>query len=40
MRAAECEDFAPQVKNFVRQTEKENAQEKSREARKNGGLER
>ena len=40
MRAAEREGFAPQVKNFVRQAERERGREKSREAEKDAGLER
>ena len=31
MRAAEREGFAPQVKNFVRQAEKERGREKGRD---------
>ena len=40
MRAAEQEGFAPQVKNFVRQAEKERGRDKSRGAEKDEGLER
>ena len=40
MRAAEHEGFAPQVKNFVRQAEREQGREKSRGAEKDEGLER
>jgi hypothetical protein len=39
MRAAEREGFAPQVKNFVRQAEKERGREKGRGAEKDEGLE-
>ena len=40
MRAAEREGFASQVKNFVRQAERERAREKGRGAEKDEGLER
>jgi Ti-type conjugative transfer relaxase TraA len=40
MRAAEREGFAPQVKNFVRQAERERGRDKGREAGKDEGLER
>jgi hypothetical protein len=40
MREAEREGFAPQVKNFIRQTEKERGREKSRGIEKDEGLER
>jgi hypothetical protein len=40
MREAEREGFAPRVKNFVRQTEKERRRDKSKEAEKEKGLER
>jgi hypothetical protein len=40
MRAAEREGFAPQVKNFVRQAEKERGREKGRGIEKDEGLER
>jgi Ti-type conjugative transfer relaxase TraA len=40
MRAAEREGFAPQVKNFVRQAERERGHEKGRGAEKDEGLER
>ena len=40
MRDAEREGFAPQVKNFVRQAEREQAREKGRGAEKDEGLER
>jgi Ti-type conjugative transfer relaxase TraA len=40
MRAAEREGFAPQVKNFVRQAERERGREKGRGAEKDEGLER
>ena len=38
MRAAEREGFAPQVKNFVRQAERESGREKGRAAGKDEGL--
>jgi hypothetical protein len=40
MRTAEREGFAPQVKNFVRQAERERARDKGRGAEKDEGLER
>jgi Ti-type conjugative transfer relaxase TraA len=40
MRDAEREGFAPQVKNFVRQAERERGREKGRGAEKDDGLER
>jgi Ti-type conjugative transfer relaxase TraA len=40
MRAAEREGFAPQVKNFVRQAEREQAREQGKGAEKDEGLER
>jgi len=40
MRAAEREGFAPQVKNFVRQAEKDRGREKGRGREKDGELER
>jgi len=40
MRDAEREGFAPQVKNFIRQAERERGREKGREAEKDNGLER
>jgi hypothetical protein len=40
MRAAEREGFAPQVKNFVRQAEKEREREKGKEVDRDEGLER
>ena len=40
MREAEREGGAPQVRNFVRQAEKERAREKGRGIEKDGGLER
>lgn len=40
MREAEREGFAPQVRNFVRQDERERGQEKGRGAEKDEGLER
>ena len=40
MRAAEREGFAPQVKNFVRQAERERGREKGKGAEKDEGLER
>ena len=40
MRAAEREGIAPQVKNLVRQAEKERGQEKGRGVEKEEGLER
>jgi hypothetical protein len=39
MRAAEREGFAPQVRNFVRQAEREHGGEKSRGTEKDEGLE-
>ena len=40
MRAAEREGFAPQVRNFVRQAERESGREKGRGVEKDDGLER
>ena len=40
MRAAERDGFAPQVKNFVRKTERERGREKGRGVEKDEGLER
>ena len=40
MRAAERDGFAPQVKNFVRQTERERGREKGRGVENDEGLER
>jgi Viral (Superfamily 1) RNA helicase len=40
MRAAEREGFAPQVRNFVRQAERESGRQKGRGAEKDEGLER
>src|SRR5712692_3071312 len=40
MRAAEREGFAPQVRNFVRQAERERGREKGRGVEKDEGLER
>ena len=40
MRAAEREGLAPQVKNFVRRAEREQAREKGRGVEKDEGLER
>jgi hypothetical protein len=40
MRAAEREEIAPQVRNFVRQVERERGRKKSREVEKDEGLER
>jgi len=40
MREAEREGFAPQVRNFVRQAEREHGREKGRGAEKDEGLER
>ena len=40
MRAAEREGFAPQVRNFVRQAEKERGREKGSGVKKDEGLER
>jgi hypothetical protein len=40
MRAAEREGFAPQVKNFVRQAERERGREKGKEAARDEGMER
>jgi hypothetical protein len=40
MRAAESEGIAPQVKNFVRQAERERGREKGRGIEKDQGLER
>jgi Ti-type conjugative transfer relaxase TraA len=40
MRAAEREGFAPQVKNFVRQAERERGREKGKGVEKDEGLER
>ncbi len=40
MRAAEREGIAPQVRNFVRQAERERGQEKGRGVEKDEGLER
>jgi Ti-type conjugative transfer relaxase TraA len=40
MRVAEREGFAPQVRNFVRQAERERGREKSRGVEKDEGLER
>ena len=40
MREAEREGFAPQVRNFVRQAEKERGREKGRGVEKDEGLER
>jgi hypothetical protein len=40
MREAEREGFAPQVRNFVRQAERERGREKSRGVEKDEGLER
>jgi hypothetical protein len=40
MRAAEREGIAPQVRNFVRQTERERGREKGRGVEKDEGLER
>jgi hypothetical protein len=40
VRAAEREGFAPQVKNFVRQAEREQGRENGRGAEKDEGLER
>ena len=39
MRAAEREGFAPQVRNFVRQAERERGREKGRGVEKDEGLE-
>jgi len=40
MRMVEREDFAPQVRNFVRQAEHERGREKRRGVEKDEGLER
>jgi hypothetical protein len=40
IRAAELEGIAPQVRNFVRQAERERAREKGRVVEKDEGLER
>jgi hypothetical protein len=40
MREAEREGFAPQVRNFVRQAERERGREKGRGIEKDEGLER
>ncbi len=40
MREAEREGFAPQVRNFVRQDERERGREKGRGVEKDEGLER
>ncbi len=40
MRAAEREGIAPQVRNFVRQAERERGREKDRGIEKDEGLER
>ncbi len=40
MRAAEREGIAPQVRNFVRQAERERGREKSHGLEKDDGLER
>ena len=40
MRAAERDGFSPQVKNFVRKTERERGREKGRGVENDEGLER
>ncbi len=40
MRAAEREGFAPQVRNFVRQAERESGRDKGRGIEKDEGIER